>query len=96
MTARCPSAGFVDVSRPNVVVSALKPVAGGDVALRVYEAAGQATLGVNVKLHAKVLSACEANLLEDAGRELKVEADKVSFDLRAFEIKTLRLRLGRG
>jgi len=86
--------GFVDVSHPNVIVSALKPVAGGDVALRVYEAAGEAARGVTVGLRAKVLAAREANLLEDAGRELKVAADGVSFDLRQFEIKTIRFSLG--
>ncbi len=85
--------GFVDVSHRSVIVSALKPVAGSDVALRVYEAAGQAARGVTAKLRAKVLSACEANLLEDAGRELKVEADGVSFDLHPFEIKTIRFKL---
>ncbi len=86
--------GFVEVSHPNVVISALKPVLAGDVALRVYEAAGHATPSVTAKLHAKVLAACEANLLEDPGHALKVEADGVSFDLRPFEIKTIRLRVG--
>jgi alpha-mannosidase len=86
--------GFIDVSHPNVIVSALKPVVGGDIALRLYEASGQATRGVTAKLHAKVVSACEANLLEDAGRELKVEANSVAFDLHPFEIKTIRLRMG--
>jgi len=88
--------GLLDVSHPNVIVSALKPAAGGDIALRVYEAAGEATRNVTVKLHAKVLSARDANLLEDAGAELKVAADGVTFDLHRFEIKTIRLRLGNG
>jgi alpha-mannosidase len=90
------SFGFLDVSHSNVIVSAVKPVDTGEIALRVYEAAGQAARGVTIKLHAKVFSAHEANLLEDAGRELKVEADNVSFYLRAFEIKTIRLKVGRG
>jgi alpha-mannosidase len=85
--------GLLDVSNSNVIVSALKPVAGGDSALRVYEAAGQAATGVTIKLHAKLLVARAANLLEDAGAELKVDADTVSFDLHPFEIKTIRLRL---
>jgi alpha-mannosidase len=85
--------GLLEVSHPNVILSALKPVAAGDTALRVYEAAGQPTRGVTIRLNASVLSAWDANLLEDAGRELKVEADAATFDLHPFEIKTIRLRL---
>ncbi len=86
--------GLVEVSNPAVVVSSLKPSRTGDAALRVYEASGQAAAGVTIKLNAKVLSAREANLLEDAGREMKTEGDSVRFDLHPFEIKTIRLRLG--
>jgi len=86
--------GLLDVSNPNVVVSSLKPSRDGDVALRVYEAAGRPAAGVTVKLRAKLLSAREANLLEDAGGDLKTEGDAVQFDLHPFEIKTMRLRLG--
>jgi alpha-mannosidase len=86
--------GFADTSHPNVVISALKPVGGGELALRVYEAAGQPGHGVTVKLHAKLLRAREANLLEEPGRELKIDSNAVSFDLRPFEIKTIRCRVG--
>ena len=87
--------GFVEVSHPSVVLSAVKPVIGGDIALRVYEATGQATQSARVRLHANVLSSREANLLEEPGRELKVENDSVSFDLHPFEIKTIRFRVGK-
>jgi alpha-mannosidase len=86
--------GLLDVSHRNVVVSSLKPTRDNGVALRVYEAAGEQTAGVTVKLRAKVLAAREANLLEDAGKDLKFEDDTVRFDLHPFEIKTMVLRLG--
>jgi len=86
--------GLLDVSNPSLVVSSLKPTRDGDVALRVYEATGRPAAGVTVKLRAKLLSAREANLLEDAGGELKTDGDAVQFDLHPFEIKTVRLRLG--
>jgi alpha-mannosidase len=86
--------GFVDVSSPHVVVSALKPGPGGATVLRVYEAAGRRAAAVKVKLRAKVLSAREANLMEDAGRALETAGDGVQFDLGPFEIKTCLLRLG--
>ena len=85
--------GLVEVSSPNVVVSSLKPSREGDVALRLYEAAGRATPGVTIKLSAKILAAHEANLLEDAGAQIDTEADSLRVDLRPFEIKTIRLKL---
>jgi len=74
----------------------LKPTRDGEVVLRVYEASGRPASQVAVKLRAKVLSAHEANLLEDAGRELKTQDDAVQFDLHPYEIKTIRLRLRAG
>jgi alpha-mannosidase len=95
--------GLVEVSSPDVVVSSLKPTQLRDVehlqsgaspvALRVYEASGRAAAGVTLKLSAKILAAHEANLMEDVGAEIKVDGDSVKFDLRPFEIKTIRLYL---
>jgi alpha-mannosidase len=87
--------GLVDVSSPDVVVSSLKPSRESDVALRVYEATGRPATGVTLNLSTKVLSAHQANLMEDPGNELTTPTDhSVRFDLRPFEIKTIRLRLG--
>jgi alpha-mannosidase len=87
--------GLIEVSSPDVVVSSLKPSRDGDVALRVYEAAGRAAPGVTLKLSAKLLAVREANLMEDPGKALVMPADgSARFDLRPFEIKTIRLRLG--
>jgi alpha-mannosidase len=88
--------GFLEVSNPDVVVSSLKPTRNGELALRVYEAAGRPAAGVTIKLRATVLSASDANLLEDAGAQVKTEANAVRVDLGPFEIKTIRLRLGNG
>ena len=89
-----PKWGLLEVLHPNVVVSSLKPGRGGGIALRMYEAAGKPAPGVKVKLRPKLVSAAELNLLEDAGRDLSVENNTVSFDMKPFEIKTIRLRLG--
>ena len=86
--------GLLEVSNPDVVVSSIKPTRYGDVALRVYEASGRPAAGVTIKLRATVLSAREANLLEDAGAAMKTEGNTVRLDLGPFEIKTIRLRLG--
>ena len=85
--------GLLEVSPANVVLSALKPAKDGATIIRVYEATGKDTSGATISLHAKVASATEANLMEDSGRELKVQNDSVQFDLHPFEIKTFKLRL---
>ena len=84
---------FLDVSNPHVVVSALKPSRDGEAAVRVYEAAGQPAPNVRMHLARSLLSAREANLIEDPERELQVRENAFSFDLRPYEIKTFRLRL---
>jgi alpha-mannosidase len=88
--------GFLEVSQPNVVVSALKPRGNGTTVLRIYEAAGRPTAHVTIAFRAKLLSARECNLLEDPGRELKSDQNAVHFDLPAFAIKTFALKLGSG
>jgi alpha-mannosidase len=85
--------GLLEVSSPNVVVSALKPGRGGTAILRVYETTGRPASRVIVKLRARVLSAWECNLMEDNGPELKTENDSLQFDLGAFAIQSFKLRL---
>jgi alpha-mannosidase len=87
--------GLLEVSEPNVVVSALKPGQEGSVILRVYEASGKSSAGVKVRIQAPVTTAHECNLIEDTGRKLEVNNDTLQFDLRPFEIKTFKLQLRR-
>jgi alpha-mannosidase len=86
--------GLLEVSRPNVVLSALQPAEGGNVLLRVYEAAGQATPDVAVTINAPVRSARVVNLLDDPVGAPEAGGGRVRFDLRPFEIKTVRLGPG--
>jgi alpha-mannosidase len=85
--------GLLEVSHPNVVVSALKPGRAGSTILRIYEAGGKATSDAAIKLSAQVISIREANLMEDAGAKLKVAKDTFRFSLHPFEIKTFELNL---
>jgi alpha-mannosidase len=88
-----PMWGIVEVSPANVVMSAFKSSADGDLILRIYEATGQSTKGARIKLHAGILAASETSLLEDAGPALAVQDNSVAFDLHPYEIKTLRLHV---
>jgi alpha-mannosidase len=88
-----PSWGWLEVSPPNVVLSALKPAKDGATVLRVYEAGGRATPAASIHFHAKVLSANKANLMEDSGAKMTVRQNILQFDLHPFEIKTFKVRL---
>lgn len=83
----------LEISHPNVVVSALKPGENGGITLRVYEAAGLPSENVQIRLHSKLKSAHEANLMEDAGEKLECADNSVTIRLRPFEIKTIGLQL---
>jgi alpha-mannosidase len=83
--------GMLEVSDPNVVVSALKPSRDGKSVLRVYEASGRPARGVRVKLATGVQSVFEANLIEDAGQPVAANDGGFTFDLRPYEIKTFKL-----
>ena len=85
----------MDVSQPNVILSALKPGPDRSVILRVYEASGRSSNGVRIKLHEDLSSVQEANLMEDVGREVSVGQNSFQFDLHPFEIKTFRLHVQR-
>jgi alpha-mannosidase len=86
--------GLLEVSSPNVVLSALKPAQdGAGVIARVYEASGRAAKDVNIHFAGGVQGASEVNLMEDSLRPIAVENNSIHFDLRPFEIKTFRLQL---
>jgi alpha-mannosidase len=85
--------GLLEIARTNVVLTTLKPGPGQTTILRVYEAQGENSPGVTIRFKPRMAAACEANLLEDSGRPLKIEKNSVRFDLHPFEIKTIKLSL---
>ena len=82
---------LLEISTPDVVVSALKPSRDGEIALRVYEATGHPVQHAEVHFALPLTSAREANLIEDPGRELQSQGNTISFNLHPYEIKTFRL-----
>ncbi|HOS94955.1 MAG TPA: glycoside hydrolase family 38 C-terminal domain-containing protein, partial [Armatimonadota bacterium] len=83
--------GWAQVEPRHVVVSALRTAPDGAAVLRLYEASGRATPGVRVRLPEGTTRVERANLLEEATGELPVADGAVTFDLRPFEIATLRV-----
>jgi alpha-mannosidase len=86
-----PRWGLTEISGGHVVLSALKPSRDGDVAVRVYEAAGQPAHSVRMHFAVPLALVREANLIEDPSGEIAVHGNAFSFDLRPYEIKTFRL-----
>ena len=81
------------ITPSNVVLSAVKLAKDGATVVRVYESAGKTTPGASIKLHARLLGARQANLMEDSGRRLEVRNNSIEFDLHPFEIRTFKLQV---
>ncbi len=90
-----PRWGLLNISSGDVVLSALKPSRDGEVAIRVYEAAGQSANGVRMHFAVPVAEVRNANLMEDPSSEVPLRENAFTFDLRPYEIKTFRLRLAK-
>jgi alpha-mannosidase len=85
--------GLLQISKPNVVLSALKPGPEGSIILRVYEATGRETPGVKVRLPSDVSSVQATNLLEGPGKELPIANHTLGFDIGPYQIRTFRIQL---
>jgi alpha-mannosidase len=84
------------VSTPNIVIEAVKPAedGSGDVIVRVYESKRMATRCI-LTTTLPIESASLTNMLEEGEGDLMFENGHVGLDFRAFEIKTIRLRIAR-
>jgi alpha-mannosidase len=87
--------GLLEITPHNIVLTALKPGADGSAVLRVYEADGVPTKAT-MRFSVPLVAAEEVNLMEDAGPTCPITDNTLQFDLRPFEIKTFKLRLGPG
>ena len=83
---------LLSVSSPSVIIETIKRAEDGDgVIVRLYES--QRKRGP-VQVHAgfAVQAAWETNLLEENETALRVENDSIHFDLKPYQIMTLRLK----
>jgi alpha-mannosidase len=85
--------GWLEVSAGNVVTSALKPGSDNSLIVRVYEASGQSSPGMKIKMASPVASAFESDVIEREGTGIAVRGNTLQFDLAPFQIKTFKLRL---
>jgi alpha-mannosidase len=85
-------ASLFQLDHPNIILDTLKPAEDGssDLILRFYESmhsSTQCTMHTSFSVH----SACECDMLENAGKPLECSEQKLTLDFRPFEIKTVRL-----
>ena len=82
------------VEKDNVILESVKLAedGSGDLILRLYEAK-KAAVNTKVFTALNVAQAWTCDMLEKKEAEVAVEDNTVSLDFRAFEIKTLRLKL---
>ncbi len=83
---------FVEVSRRNIAVDAVKPAQDGNgIIVRMYEA-GKSRGNVKVKLNfADVKKVIECNLMEVDETEIPVNANEFEFDITPNQVRTFRV-----
>jgi alpha-mannosidase len=87
-----PEFPFIELTPGNLILSVLKKAEDSDeVILRFFETKGEATTA-EIKLFRKIDRATIVNLLEQEEYELKPERNKLSLDVKPFEIVTLKLK----
>jgi alpha-mannosidase len=84
---------FLEITPNNLILSALKKAEDSEeVILRFFETKGEETVA-EIELFRKIERATVANLLEEEEYELKADRNKLKFEVKPFEIVTLKLRL---
>lgn len=85
-------ASFLEISSPNVILSALRECEDGLIA-RFYESWGSPSSDVEIKFAWPVKACFESDLLEQAGLPLEhFSGNKVKLIFKAYEIKTIHLK----
>jgi alpha-mannosidase len=81
-------------SAPGIIIDTVKPAedGSGDIIVRMYESL-RARTRCRLATALPVASASQCNMLEEPQRPLTVSGGAMKLDFRAFEIKTLRLKL---
>lgn len=85
---------LLSIDVENIFADTLKPAedGNGDLILRLYEAK-KAAVTAQVRLNLGPFRAYACDMLEAIQEELPAEGGRLALDFRAFEIKTIRLRL---
>ena len=84
---------FCEIDEDNIIIESLKWAEDGEgYVLRLYEAEGSA-IQCELKLSSASPAVYETNMLEESAQELKSSNDAYQLNFKAFEIKTIKVRL---
>jgi len=85
---------LLSVDAPNVIIETVKPAEDGseDIVVRMYDSKRMAT-SCTLSSSLPVAGAEETDMLENSRGELPCHNNRIALEFRAFEVKTLRLRL---
>jgi alpha-mannosidase len=91
--ARVPEASLLALDAPNVFIDTVKPAedGSGDVVIRLYEAKRTWTR-CKLQTSLPVKRIIETDLLENQLRELDLREGGIAFEIRPFQIITLRMK----
>ncbi|MGN0773078.1 MAG: alpha-mannosidase [Candidatus Ventricola sp.] len=92
-TGKCPAHSLMQVDAPNVIIDTVKLAedGSGDMIVRLYESK-HAQTAATLTLGFPAAKAFACDMLETPQQELPVAGNAVALALRAFEIKTVRIR----
>ena len=89
-----PAYNWVECNVPNVIIEAVKEAEDSrDIIVRCYECYNRRS-NVTMNFHLPVESISVCNMLEREDEKLADHTDSVTFEMKPFEIKTLKLHLG--
>ena len=90
---RCPAHSLMQVDAPNVIIDTVKLAedGSGDVIVRLYESK-HAQTAATLTLGFPAAQAFVCDMLENPQQALSVNDDALALDMRAFEIKTVRVK----
>ena len=90
---RCPTHSLMQVDAPTVIIDTVKLAedGSGDVIVRLYESK-HAQTAATLSLGFPAAKAFVCDMLENPQQELAVNTNAVTLAMRAFEIKTVRIK----
>ncbi|MGB4715055.1 MAG: glycoside hydrolase family 38 C-terminal domain-containing protein, partial [Defluviitoga tunisiensis] len=88
------SFSFFKISDSDIIVETIKKAEDDNsIIIRVYESKGNRKQGVSLTFYKNIKNAWETNLIEEEGKQISFEDNKIVFNINPYEIKTFKVDL---
>jgi len=88
------SFSFFKISDSGIIVETIKKAEDDNsIIVRVYEGKGNRKQGVSLTFYKNIKNAWETNLIEEEGKQISFEDNKIVFNINPYEIKTFKVDL---